>query len=83
MANRVRFSLFVLAYKFVNFLRLCLPKVFKHWSLRSVQVKLINMGGRLVRRSRRLIFRLSEVSVPRRLFEGVLARIGRLSPAPN
>ena len=50
---------------------------------RSVQVKLIKMGGRLVRHSRRLIFQLSEVSVPRRLFEGVLDRIGRLSPAPN
>ena len=50
---------------------------------RNVQVKLIKMGGRLVRHSRRLIFQLSEVSVPRRLFEGVLDRIGRLSPAPS
>ena len=41
---------------------------------RSVQVKLIKMGGRLVRHSRRLIFQLSEVSVPRRLFQGVLDR---------
>ena len=63
--------------------RLCLPKAVKHWSLRSVQVKLIKMGGRLVRHSRRLIFQLSEVSVPRRLFEGVLDRIGRLSPVPS
>ena len=63
--------------------RLCLPKAVKHWSLRSVQVKLIKMGGRLVRHSRRLIFQLSEVSVPRRLFQGVLDRIGRLSPAPS
>ena len=50
---------------------------------RSVQVKLIKMGGRLVRHARRLIFQLSEVSVPRRLFQGVLDRIGRLSPAPS
>ena len=84
VANRVRLSLFVLAYNLGNFLRrLCLPKAVKHWSLRSVQVKLIKMGGRLVRRSRRLIFQLSEVSVPRRLFQGVLDRIGRLSPAPS
>ena len=61
----------------------CLPKAVKHWSLRSVQVTLIKMGGRLVRHSRRLIFQLSEVSVPRRLFQGVLDRIGRLSPAPS
>ena len=30
-----------------------------------------------------VIFQLPEVSVPRWLFEGVLDRIGRLSPAPN
>ena len=45
VANRVRLSLFVLAYNLGNFLRrLCLPKAVKHWSLRSVQVKLIKMG---------------------------------------
>ena len=83
-ANRVRLSLFVLAYNLGNFLRrLCLPKAVKHWPLRSVHVKLIKMGGRLVRHSRWLIFQLSEVSVPRRLFQGVLDRIGRLSPAPS
>ena len=60
-----------------------LPKTVRHWSLRSVRVKLIKMGGRLVRHARRLIFQLSEVSIPRRLFEGVLDRIGRLSPAPS
>ena len=55
VANRVRLSLFVLAYNLGNFLRrLCLPKAVKHWSLRSVQAKLIKMGGRLVRHSRRL-----------------------------
>ena len=48
-----------------------------------MQVKLIKIGGRLVRHSRLLIFQLSEVSVPRWLFEGVLDRIGRLSPAPS
>ena len=41
-----------------------------------MQVKLIKMGGRLVRHSRRLNFQLSEVSVPRWLFQGVLDRIG-------
>ena len=48
-----------------------------------MQVKFSKMGGRLVQHSRRLIFQLSEVSVPRRLFQGVLDRIGRLSPAPS
>ena len=49
--------------------RLCLPKAVERWSLRSVQVKLIKMGGRLARYARRLIFQLSEVWVPRRLFQ--------------
>ena len=75
MANRVRLSLFVSP--------VISAKTVKHWSLRSVHVKLIKMGGRLVRHSRWLIFQLSEVSVPRRLFQGVLDRIGRLSPAPS
>ena len=84
VANRVRLSLLILAYNLGNFLRrLCLPKAVRPWSLRSVQVKLIKMGGRLVRHSRRLIFQLSEVSVPQRLFQGVLDRIGRLSLAPS
>mgnify|MGYP000684011339 CR=1 FL=1 len=34
------------AYNLGNFLRrLCLPKAVKHWSLRSVQIKLIKIGG--------------------------------------
>ena len=71
VANRVRLSLFVLAYNLGNFLRrLCLPKAVKHWSLRSVQVKLIKMGGRLVRHSRWLIFQLSEVSAPSTVVPG-------------
>ena len=51
VANRVRLSLFILAYNLGNFLRRPAQGV-KHWSLRSVQVKLIKMGGRLVRHSR-------------------------------
>ena len=34
--NRVRLSLFILAYN-LGLRRLCLPKAVKHWSLRSVQ----------------------------------------------
>ena len=76
VANRVRLSLFILAYNLGDFLRrLCLPKAVKHWSLRSVQVKLIKMGIRLVRHARRLIFQLAEVSVPRQLFQGVLGNL--------
>ena len=46
----MRLALFILAYTLGNFLRrLCLPKAVKHWSSRSVQIKLIKIGGRLVR----------------------------------
>ena len=67
-----------------NFLRrLCLPKAVKHWSLRSVQIKLIKIGARLVRHARRLVFQLAEVAVPRDVFRQVLERIGGLHAAPG
>ena len=55
----------------------------KEWSLRSVQIKLVKIGGRLVRHARRLVFQLAEVAVPREVFQGVLERIGRLCAAPG
>ena len=51
------------------------------WSLRSVQTKLIKMGGRLVRHARRLVFQLAEVAVSREVFRQVLERIAGLHPA--
>ena len=53
IANQVRLQLFILAYNLGNFLRrLGLPKAIKDWSLRSLQVKLIKVGGRIVRYAR-------------------------------
>ena len=84
VANQVRLALFVLAYNLGNLLRrLCLPRAVKHWSLRSLQVKLIKIGGRLVRHARRLVFQLTEVAVPREVFRQVLERIGGLHPTPG
>jgi hypothetical protein len=84
VANQVRLALFVLVYNLGNLLRrLGLPQAIKDWSPRSVQVKLIKIGGRLVRHARRLVFQLAEVAVSRALFQGVLDRIGRLCPAPG
>ena len=83
-ANQVRLQLFVLAYNLGHFLRrLCLPKAINDWSLRSLQVKLIKMGGRIVRHARRIIFQLAEVAVPRDLFAAILERISRLRLAPG
>jgi hypothetical protein len=84
VANQVRLLLFILAYNLGNFLRrLGLPSAVKDWSLRSLQVKLIKIGARLVRHARRLVFQLAEVAVPRALFQGVLERIAALCPAPG
>ena len=67
-----------------NFMRrLTLPESVNHWSLRSVQTKLIKMGGRLVRHARRLVFQLAEVAVSREVFRQVLERIAGLYPAPG
>jgi hypothetical protein len=80
----MRLWLFILAYNLGNFLRrLALPKAGRDWSLRSVQVKLIKIGGRLVRHARRLVFQLAEVAVLREMFAALLERIGRLALAPG
>ncbi len=84
VANQVRLALFVLAYNLGNLLRrLALPKAIKDWSLRSVQVKLIKTGGRVVRHARRLIFHLADVAVPRDLFAVILERVSKLRLAPG
>ena len=84
VANEVRLMLFVLAYNMGNFMRrLALPEAVKHWSLRSLQTKLIKIGGRLVRHARRLVFQLAEVAVSRALFAAILERLTRLRMAPG
>jgi hypothetical protein len=84
VANQVRLQLFVLAYNLGNFLRrLGLPKAIKDWSLRSLQVKLIKIGGRIVRHARQIVFQLAEVAVPRELFAAILEQVSRLRLAPG
>ena len=71
VANQVRLALFVLAYNLGNFLRrLALPESMKHWSLTSLQTRLIKTGGRLVLHARRLVFQLAEVLVTREMLTG-------------
>ena len=63
VANQVRLWLFVLTYNLGNFMRrLVLAEDMKHWTLTSLQTRLIKTGGRLVRHARRLVFQLAEVS---------------------
>ena len=84
VANQVRLQLFILAYNLGNFLRrLGLPKAIKDWSLRSLQAKLIKIGGRMVRHARQIVFQLAEVTVHRELFAAILERVNRLRLAPG
>ncbi len=83
-ANQVRLHLLILTYNLRNFLRrLCLPKAVQYWSLRSLQAKLIKMGGRIVRHARQIVFQLAEVTVPRELFAAILERVTLLRLAPG
>ena len=63
--------------------RLTLPKAVQEWSLRSVQLKLIKTGARLVRHARSLVFQVAEVAVPRDVWASVFAGIGGLRAAPG
>ena len=84
VANQVRLELFVLAYNLGNSIRrLALPEAMKHWSLTSLQTRMIKTGGRLVRHARRLVFQLAEVLVSREMLGGILERIGRLRLVPG
>jgi hypothetical protein len=81
-SNRVRLALFVLAYNLGNFMRrFALPKEVSHWSLTSIQLKLIKIGAKIISHSRMTIFQMAEVAVPEKLFRSMLSRIHRLGRA--
>jgi len=81
--NQIRLQLFALAYNLGNFLRsLALPKKIKDLSFRTLQVKMIKIGAKVVRHSRYVIFQIAEVMVSRLLFLDILECIGRLRPVP-
>ncbi len=82
--NQVRLCLFVLAYNLANFLRrFALPKEVSSWSLRSIQLKLVKIGAKVISHARRTVFQLAEVAVSEALFVKILARIHRLRYAPT
>ncbi len=83
-ANQVRLQLFALAYNLGNFLRrLALPRSISHWSLRTLQTRLIKIGAKVFRHARYTCFQMAEVSLPRTLFEAIMRRIRQLvQPVP-
>lgn len=83
-SNQVRLGLFVLAYNLGNFLRrFALPSKVSHWSLRSIQLKLIKIGAKVISHARRTVFQMAEVAVPGELFEDLLGRIRCLATVPT
>ena len=50
--------------------------------LRTLQVKLIKIGAKVVKHSRYVIFQMAEVMVSKSLFHEILERIGHLKPVP-
>ena len=57
--------------------RLVLPQRIDHWSLTSVQQRLVKTGGRLVKHARYYRLMLAESHLTRRLFGSMVQRITR------
>jgi hypothetical protein len=58
------------------------PRRSSKWSLTSLKEKLIKIGAKVVRHGRYVIFQMSEVAVPRELFQEILRLIDGLRPRP-
>ena len=82
--NEVRLKLFIMAYNMGNFLRtLVLPEGIKHWSLRTIQLKMIKIGARLIRHARYYCLLLAETSISEKTFLCLVRNIGKLCSAPG
>jgi hypothetical protein len=65
-----------------NFLRQAvLPQAVRHWTLTTLREKLIKIGAKVVCHSRKIIFQMAEVAIPRESFRAILERIGRMRVA--
>ena len=75
-SNEVRLWLSLIAYNLGNlWRRLVLPKRIDHWSLTSLQQRLVKIGGRLIKHARYYWLLLAESHLTRRLFGAMLGRI--------
>ncbi|MGD1158091.1 MAG: transposase [Terriglobia bacterium] len=73
----------MIAYNLGNlWRRLVLPKRIDHWSLTSLQQRLVKAGDRLVKHARYYWLLLAESHLTRRLFGAMLSRIAAL-PLPD
>jgi hypothetical protein len=82
-ANEARLQLSLLAYNLGNlWRRLVLPKKIDAWSLTSLQQRLVNTGGRLVKHARYYWLLLAQGHLHRRPFGQMLRRMDAL-PVPS
>jgi hypothetical protein len=82
-SNEVRLWLSVIAHNLGNlWRRLVLPKKVDHWSLTSLQQRLVKTGGRLIKHARYYWLLLAEGCLTRRLFGSMVRRIAAL-PVPT
>ena len=82
-SNQVRLLLSLIAYTLGNlWRRLVLPNKIDHWSLTSLQQRLVKTGGRLVKHARYYWLLLAESHLTRRLFASMVRRIEAL-PVPT
>jgi hypothetical protein len=54
----------------------------KDWSLTSLKEKLIKIGAKVVSHGRYGVFQITEVTIPRQMFQGILRLIEELRPQP-
>ena len=79
----MRLQLHALAYNLATFVRcIKLPEAMADWSLTSLQLNLIKIGGRVVRHARAITFQLPEVAVTGPTVRAILAAIDRLRAPP-
>jgi len=82
-SNQVRLALSLLAYNLGNlWRRLGLPRGIEHWSLTSLQQRLVKTGGRLVKHARYYWLLLAGEHLTRRRFGAMMGRIALL-PVPT
>jgi hypothetical protein len=83
--NQTRLQLFALAYNLANFVRRsALPPAVRHWSLTTLQEKLVKIGAKVVRHAGYVTFQLAEVAISSKLYRQILDRIHRLrTMVPN
>jgi hypothetical protein len=83
--NQVRLQLFALAYNLANFLRrLALPSGIRHWSLTTLEEKLIKVGAKVIWHAGYLTFQMAEVAIRHNIFQSILRRIAKFRlPAPR